>query len=79
VFDGELEIEGQKEQRKLVICGDALFAGSIGRTDFPGGDMELLLENIRRKVFILPDDTLVLPGHGPVSTVGREKRTNPFF
>jgi len=79
VFEGELEIEGRKERRKLVICGDALFAGSIGRTDFPGGDMELLLENIRKKVFILPDDTLVLPGHGPVSTVGREKRTNPFF
>ena len=48
----------------MVICGDALFAGSIGRTDFPGGDMPLLLENIRNKVFILPDDTLVLPGMG---------------
>jgi hydroxyacylglutathione hydrolase len=79
VFEGDLQIEGRQERRRLVICGDALFAGSIGRTDFPGGDMELLLENIRRKVFILPDDTLVLPGHGPVSTVGREKRTNPFF
>jgi len=79
VFEGELEMEGRKELRKLVICGDALFAGSIGRTDFPGGNMELLLENIRQKIFTLPDDTLVLPGHGPVSTVGREKRTNPFF
>jgi hydroxyacylglutathione hydrolase len=79
VFEGELAIDGRKERRKLVICGDALFAGSIGRTDFPGGDMGLLLENIRKKVFTLPDDTLVLPGHGPVSTVGREKSTNPFF
>jgi glyoxylase-like metal-dependent hydrolase (beta-lactamase superfamily II) len=62
-----------------VVCGDALFAGSIGRTDFPGGDMDLLLDNIRTKIFTLPEDTLVLPGHGPVSTVGRERQTNPFF
>jgi glyoxylase-like metal-dependent hydrolase (beta-lactamase superfamily II) len=79
VFDGELELEGMKQTRKMVICGDALFAGSIGRTDFPGSSLDLLLENIRTKVFTLPDDTLVLPGHGPVSTVGRERRYNPFF
>lgn len=79
VFEGEVELEGKKEQKKLVICGDALFAGSIGRTDFPGGNMDLLLENIRKKIFILPDDALVLPGHGPVSTVGRERQYNPFF
>ena len=79
VFDGELEIEGDRKEKKMVICGDALFAGSIGRTDFPGGNMELLLEKIRTKIFTLPDDTLVLPGHGPVSTVGREKKFNPFF
>ncbi|HDR14218.1 MAG TPA: MBL fold metallo-hydrolase [Desulfobacteraceae bacterium] len=79
VFEGTLEENGNKERRKAVICGDALFAGSIGRTDFPGGDLDLLLTNIREKVFTLPDDTLVLPGHGPVSTVGREKRSNPFF
>jgi hydroxyacylglutathione hydrolase len=79
VFDGELEINGKLEKRKLIICGDALFAGSIGRTDFPGGDLELLLENIRRKIFSLPDDTLVLSGHGPVTTVGNEKQHNPFF
>jgi hydroxyacylglutathione hydrolase len=72
-------MEGKRHEMTLVICGDALFAGSIGRTDFPGGDMELLLENIRTKIFVLPDDTLVLPGHGPVSTVEREKKTNPFF
>ena len=79
LFEGEMDIDGVPEIRKLVICGDALFAGSIGRTDFPGGDMDLLLANIRNKIFSLPDDTLVLPGHGPVTTVGREKRHNPFF
>lgn len=80
IFEGEVEMEsGGKETRKLVICGDALFMGSIGRTDFPGGNMELLLKNIREKIFTLPDDTLVLPGHGPVTTVRREKQNNPFF
>jgi glyoxylase-like metal-dependent hydrolase (beta-lactamase superfamily II) len=79
VCEGELEVDGVKQQKKLVICGDALFAGSIGRTDFPGGNLELLLENIRKKIFTLPDDTLVLSGHGPVTTVGREKQSNPFL
>jgi len=79
VFEGEFDISGNKERRKAVICGDALFAGSIGRTDFPGGNLDLLLENIRRKIFTLPDDTLVFSGHGPVTTVGREKQSNPFF
>jgi glyoxylase-like metal-dependent hydrolase (beta-lactamase superfamily II) len=79
VFEGEVEMESGREMKKLVICGDALFAGSIGRTDFPGGNMELLLQNIREKIFSLPDDTLVLPGHGPVTTVGRERQHNPFF
>jgi len=79
VFEGELEINGKREKRKAVICGDALFAGSIGRTDFPGGNLDLLLDNIRRKIFILPDDTLVLSGHGPVTTAGQEKQHNPFF
>ena len=79
VFNGELVMDGKRREMTFVICGDALFAGSIGRTDFPGGDMGLLLENIRTRIFVLPDDTLVLPGHGPVSTVEREKKTNPFF
>jgi hydroxyacylglutathione hydrolase len=79
VFDGELYLDGAKQSRKLVICGDALFAGSIGRTDFPGGNLKLLLENIKTKIFTLPDETLVLCGHGPASTVGRERRYNPFF
>jgi len=61
-----------------VFGGDVLFAGSVGRTDFPGCSFEELFKGIHAKLFILPDDTLVLPGHGPKTTVGREKRTNPF-
>ncbi|HOP47605.1 MAG TPA: MBL fold metallo-hydrolase [Desulfobacteraceae bacterium] len=79
VFEGELELNNGRQRLKLVICGDALFAGSIGRTDFPGGNLPLLLDNIRKKIFTLPDSTIVLPGHGPASTVGREKQFNPFF
>ena len=79
VFEGEIEMEKGLRLARFVICGDALFAGSIGRTDFPGGDMEGLLRNIRDKIFTLPPDTLVLPGHGPVTTVEQEKSTNPFF
>jgi len=58
--------------------GDILFRGSIGRYDFPGGDGRLLVQGIRAKLFSLPDDTVVYPGHGPVTTIGHEKRTNPF-
>ena len=79
VFEGGIEKEGEKETIKAVICGDALFAGSIGRTDSEGGDHDLLIDNIRKKIFTLPDETLVLSGHGPSSTVGREKEFNPFF
>jgi glyoxylase-like metal-dependent hydrolase (beta-lactamase superfamily II) len=62
----------------LAIVGDVLFAGSVGRTDFPGGDFGLLSSGIRSKLFNLPDATLVLPGHGPTTTIGVERRTNPF-
>jgi glyoxylase-like metal-dependent hydrolase (beta-lactamase superfamily II) len=62
----------------VVLGGDVLFRGSIGRTDFPGGSFERLESGIHAKLFTLPDDTLVYPGHGPVTTVGHEKRTNPF-
>lgn len=64
---------------KIVFVGDTLFAGSIGRTDFSGGDYEGLLRNVREKIFTLGDDVIVYPGHGPKTTVGRERKTNPFF
>lgn len=63
---------------KRVLGGDVLFRGSIGRTDFPGGSFELLEAGIRRDLYTLPDDTVIYPGHGPTTTVGIEKRTNPF-
>ncbi len=62
-----------------VFGGDVLFRGGIGRYDFPGGDGPLLLDGIRRKLFTLPADTVVYPGHGPVTTVGHEVQTNPFL
>jgi glyoxylase-like metal-dependent hydrolase (beta-lactamase superfamily II) len=61
-----------------VFGGDVLFRGSVGRTDFPDGDFEALRAAIHDKLFTLPDDTIVLPGHGPATTIGQEKRTNPF-
>jgi hydroxyacylglutathione hydrolase len=64
---------------KMAFVGDTLFAGSIGRTDFPGGDYEGLLRNVREKIFPLGDEVVIYPGHGPKTTVGRERRTNPFF
>lgn len=62
-----------------VLAGDVLFQGSIGRTDLPGGDTATLLASIRRELLVLPDDTIVYPGHGPPTTVGAERRTNPFL
>lgn len=62
----------------VVFGGDVLFSGSIGRTDFPGGSFEVLTRGIREKLYTLPDDAIVYPGHGPATTVGQEKRTNPF-
>jgi hydroxyacylglutathione hydrolase len=63
----------------IIFDGDVLFAGSIGRTDFPGGDHQLLIRGIREKILILPDNTAVLAGHGPQTTVGAERRNNPFL
>ena len=63
---------------KLAIVGDVLFAGSIGRTDFPGGNHAQLLSSIRERLFPLGDDVTFLPGHGPTSTFGEERRSNPF-
>jgi len=62
----------------IAFVGDVIFAGSIGRTDFPDGDFRQLIDGIRQKLFTLPDETILLSGHGPETTVGREKRTNPF-
>jgi len=64
---------------RLVIVGDALFAGSIGRTDLPGGDGQQLVANVRRHLLSLPDQTRVLAGHGPETTIGAERRANPFL
>jgi glyoxylase-like metal-dependent hydrolase (beta-lactamase superfamily II) len=66
------------EARDLFV-GDTLFAGSIGRTDLPGGDLETLLNSIRTVLFRYPDDTAVYAGHGPATTIGDERRTNPFL
>ena len=66
------------EQAKVVLTGDALFADSIGRTDLPGSSEQRLLENIRRNLLSLPDDTIVYPGHGPSTTIGQERVANPF-
>ncbi len=66
-------------QGRRAFVGDALFRGSIGRTDLPGGNLRQLLDSIRTQIFSLPDDTKVYPGHGPATTVGFEKQTNPFF
>jgi len=62
-----------------VFCGDAVFAGSIGRTDFPGGDLKLLLKGIHEQILSLPDETILYPGHGPATTVGEERRSNPYL
>lgn len=61
-----------------VIVGDILFAGSIGRTDFPQGNHQQLIDSIRSKLFTLPDEMKIYPGHGPTSTIGHERKTNPF-
>jgi metallo-beta-lactamase family protein len=63
----------------ILIVGDVLFAGSIGRTDLPGGDFDLLTNGIREKLFTLPLDTKVYPGHGPTTSIDREIHSNPFF
>jgi len=67
------------EENSCVFTGDALFAGSIGRTDLPGGDNVTLIKSIRSKLFVLPPSTVLYPGHGPESTIEREIKTNPYF
>jgi glyoxylase-like metal-dependent hydrolase (beta-lactamase superfamily II) len=64
---------------RTLIAGDTLFAGSIGRTDLPGGSYEKILRSLHERVLALPDDTRVVPGHGPLTTIGEERETNPFL
>ena len=66
-------------ETKQLIAGDVLFDGSIGRTDLPGGDFDTLISNIKNKLFPLGDDVVVYPGHGPSTTIGKEKKFNPFL
>lgn len=66
------------ESAKLLVAGDVLFNGSIGRTDFPRGDFETLKSAIKRELWTLPEEVEFIPGHGPMSTIGHERRTNPF-
>ena len=67
------------EDRKVLISGDTLFAGSVGRTDLPTGSMSALLESVKEKLLTLPDDVRVFPGHGEETSIGYERRWNPFF
>jgi glyoxylase-like metal-dependent hydrolase (beta-lactamase superfamily II) len=67
------------EDEGLIFSGDTLFAGGIGRTDLPGGNMDLLMQSIFERLLTLPDDTRVLSGHGPETTIAREQMTNPFL
>jgi hydroxyacylglutathione hydrolase len=64
---------------KKLIAGDTLFAGSIGRTDLPGGSFQKIMDSLHHRVLALPDETLVVPGHGPVTTIGEERVSNPFL
>ena len=74
-----LGASGQHEASRLCFSGDVLFAGSIGRTDLPGGDMTAMWSSLRDKVLPLTDETVVLPGHGPSTTIGRERAANPYL
>lgn len=76
--NGDERTVGPTDRRSLIV-GDTLFAGSIGRTDLPGGDMETLLRSIREVLFSFPDGTPVYSGHGEPTTIGQERRTNPFL
>jgi hydroxyacylglutathione hydrolase len=76
---GSVCFQSHDGERAVVLSGDTLFQGSIGRTDLWGGDSDLILTSIRDRLLALPDDTLVIPGHGGTSTIGRERRANPFL
>ncbi len=74
-----LPADRDSKHGKHLFTGDILFAGSVGRTDLPGGNWESLITGIKEKLMVLPPDTIVYPGHGPETTVGREKVSNPFI
>ena len=67
------------EEEKILFSGDSLFANSIGRTDLPGGDFQLLSQSLREKLMVLPEDVIVFPGHGPYTSIGKEKESNPYL
>ncbi len=66
-------------EKSIIFVGDVLFAGSVGRSDLPGGSHELLIQGITSKLLVLPEETIVYSGHGPATTIGEEKRSNPFL
>jgi len=72
-------LPGESESQELLLSGDVLFAGSIGRTDLPGGSLPQMMTSLRDKILTLDDDIVVLPGHGPATTIGRERRSNPYL
>jgi len=72
-------VAGTDEEKGTLLAGDTLFAGSIGRTDLWGGSLEDILRSIHDKLLVLPDHTLVYPGHGPATTIGEERASNPFL
>jgi len=76
---GAICLAADAEKPPVVFCGDLIFAGGVGRTDLPGGDWDTLLRSLREKILPLPEETVLLPGHGPSTTVGEEKATNPFL
>jgi glyoxylase-like metal-dependent hydrolase (beta-lactamase superfamily II) len=67
------------KEDNFLISGDVIFSGSIGRTDLPKGNYDTLINSIKTKIMVLPDDTIIYPGHGNSTTIGKEKKTNPFL
>ena len=77
--EGSTLLRTDSEQAPVAFTGDVLFAGSIGRTDLPGGSMPAMLESLKTVILPMPDEVMVCPGHGPATTIGQERATNPFL